>query len=82
MQVHGELEEGRSLLAGRVQVARADLVLWLQKGLCFQALSRCPLDLRGCVYTHRVLFLLYRVQTSLPLMFFLTDVKILLLRQR
>lgn len=34
MQVLGELEEGRSLLVGRVQGARADLVLWLQKGLC------------------------------------------------
>ena len=50
--------------------------------VCFQALSHCPLDPRGCIYTYRVLFLLYRVQTSLPLMFFLTDGKILLLRQR
>ena len=52
MQVHGKLEEGKSLLAGRVQVVKADLVLRLQKGLClfpgFVPLSSGPEGL--CLY--------------------------------
>ena len=70
-----------SLQAGRRETQGLSWFCGLRKGLPLHPASvPSSSGAGGCVCAYQALFLLYRVQISLSLMFFLANVKILLLR--